>query len=802
MRPAQSNLPLQLTRFIDRDGEVTQIGRKLSMQRCVTLTGPGGVGKTRLALEVGASILERYPDGVWFIELAALTDPRLVPQAVAVPLGVRPAAQIGLDHSLLNFLKNKHVLLVLDNCEHLVDACASLADLLLRNCANLHILATSRQPLRIAGEWTWRVPPLSIPRDLESITAEQLLEFGAARLFVDRAAAAAGFQLTDQLVSGVARVCQRLDGIPLALELAAARVASLGLTELCSRLDDALRVLVSGSRTAPPRHRALEATIDWSYQLLCERERIVLDRLAVFAGGFAADSVEAIVVDGEVQRDDVLGILSALVDKSLVVAEPLEHGGVRYRLQEVVRQYAMARLTERGGLEALKAEHAASFVDLVQKAEPGVLRGARESWQNRLESDLDNFRAARAWLVEHGETESALRLNAYLFLLLAYRGYASEGRASLREALGMSGGSVATRGRALHCLALLAYLQADYWAAAMYGTESLSLRREVGNPAELSWTLLERGTTAGAQAEFDVAEPLLAEACEASRLGGSGYVHAYATAMLAYVAYLKGDLRVARERAERAIELGRASTFIAPTAHALSTLAEISCAEGDLAAARVAFEAALDRARAPGEVYLFGRPMLGLAQVAIDQGDIGRARGLLIESLALARRLGNPHRVAQTLEGVAAYAARLGDSALARKFSNAALAIRSGISAPRSPIEARLLEQRLRVADSIADVASIGHWSLDQACSLALELLQTESAPNDSDALLRGVLTQREAQVAALVARGLSNREIARTLTIAERTATSHVEHVLSKLGFHSRAQIATWVTQQRRSAQ
>jgi DNA-binding CsgD family transcriptional regulator len=216
----------------------------------------------------------------------------------------------------------------------------------------------------------------------------------------------------------------------------------------------------------------------------------------------------------------------------------------------------------------------------------------------------------------------------------------------------------------------------------------------------------------------------------------------------------------------------------------------------------VAFEAALDRARAPGEVYLFGRPMLGLAQVAIDQGDIGRARGLLIESLALARRLGNPHRVAQTLEGVAAYAARLGDSALARKFSNAALAIRSGISAPRSPIEARLLEQRLRVADSIADVASIGHWSLDQACSLALELLQTESAPNDSDALLRGVLTQREAQVAALVARGFSNREIARTLTIAERTATSHVEHVLSKLGFHSRAQIATWVTQQRRSAQ
>jgi non-specific serine/threonine protein kinase len=800
LEPARANLPLQLTRFIGRDAELGEIRQKLAGERLVTLIGPGGVGKTRLALEIAAGLADQYPDGVWLVELASLSDPLLVPQAIATPLGVRAEAQVSLERSLLNFLRPRRMLLVLDNCEHLVSACAQVADTLLRACAGLQILATSRQPLRIPGEWTWRVAPLPVPGTLEAPTARQLLEFAAVRLFVDRASAAAGFALTDQHAPAVARVCQRLDGIPLALELAAARVAALGVGELSFRLDDALRLLVDGSRTAPVRHQTLQATIDWSYGLLNESEQVLLDRLSVFAGGFSPDAVEAIASSGDLDPSMTMGLLSALVDKSLVVAEPLSNGSVRYRLQEVVRQYGQARLEHSGELDRLRARHAAFFVDLVQQAEPGVLRGARERWQDRLELELDNFRAARTWLVKEGAAESALRLNAYLFLLLAYRGYASEGRASLGEALAMPGGMPATRARALHCLALLAYLQADYLAAATFGEESLALRRRVGNPSELAWSLLERGSTASAQAEFDAAEKLLEEARQASQAGGGGYVLAYSVALLAHVAYLYGDFGLARTRAGEALVLAQRYGYIAPTSHALATIGEVSILEGDYEAARVALDAAQERARAPGEVYLVGRPVLDLALIAIDEQDFERARVLLTEALGLARRLANPHRVAQNLEGVAVFAARIGQAANACRFANAALSVRSGIGAPLGPTEQRLLDDRLQAAGPARDAEVGWHWSIDRACALAQELLDSTARPTLRDTPhARGRLTPREAQVAALVARGLSNREIARTLTIAERTATSHVEHVLDKLGFHSRAQIATWVTEQRR---
>jgi non-specific serine/threonine protein kinase len=800
LEPAHTNLPLQLTRFIDRDAELVEIRQKLAGERLVTLIGPGGVGKTRLALEIAAGLADLYLDGVWLVELASLSDPLLVPQALATPLGVRSEAQISLEHSLLSFLRPRQMLLVLDNCEHLVATCAQLAETLLRACAGLQILATSRQPLRIPGEWTWRVTSLPVPGTVEMPTARQLLEFAAVRLFVDRASAAAGFALTDQLAPAVARVCQRLDGIPLALELAAARVAALGVGELSYRLDDALRLLVDGSRTAPARHQTLQATIDWSYGLLEDSERVLLDRLSVFAGGFSADAVEAIATSGEVDPSQTLGLLSALVDKSLLVAEPLKDGNVRYRLQEVVRQYGQVRLEHSGELDRLRARHAAFFVDLVQQAEPGVLRGPRERWQDRLELELDNFRAARTWLVQEGAAESALRLNAYLFLLLAYRGYANEGRASLGDALALPGGMPATRARALHCLALLAYLQADYRAAATFGEESLALRRRVGNPSELSWSLLERGSTASAQAEFEAAEKLLEEARQASQDGGGGYVLAYSVALLAHVAYLYGDFGLARARAGEALVLAQRYGYIAPTSHALATIGEISMLQGDYEAARVALDAAQERARAPGEVYLVGRPVLDLALIAIDEQDFEHARQLLTEALGLSRRLANPHRVAQNLEGVAVFAARIGQAANACRFANAAMSVRSNIGAPLGPTEQRLLDVRLQAAGPARDTEAGWHWSIDRACTLALELLDNAAQPVAHDMRHpRSRLTPREAQVAALVARGLSNREIARTLTIAERTATSHVEHLLDKLGFHSRAQIATWVTEQRR---
>jgi predicted ATPase/DNA-binding CsgD family transcriptional regulator len=777
------NLPLQLTRFIGRDAELAQLPETLRAQRLVTLVGPGGVGKTRLSLEVAARARRNFADGVCLVELASLADPGLVPQAVAAPLGVRAEAQVPLLQTLLAHLANRQVLLLLDNCEHLVVPCASLANELLRWCPELRILATSRQPLRTSGEWIWRVSPLDVPAPGATLRKSELLDFAAVRLFVDRASAAAGFELADSDTASVTRVCQRLDGIPLALELAAARVAALGMAQLAERLDDALRLLVEGSRTAPLRHQTLQATLDWSYALLDQDEQLLLDRLAVFAGGFSTDAVEAICASPEL---DVTRSLASLVEKSLVVVERSSEQGMRYRLQEVVHQYAAQRLEQQPELNAIRARHADFFRGLVEQAEPRVLRGEREHWQDRLELDLDNLRAARTWFVCHVDADSALRLNAYLFLLLAYRGYASEGRASLREALSLPGGTIATRARALHCLALLAYLQADYVAAAEYGEESLTLRREVADAGELSWSLLERGSTASAQAQYAIAKCVLEEARETSR----GYVHAYSISLLGQVAYLSGDFRLARVHAQSALDASQSAGFIAPTSNALATLGETSAAEGDHEAAQLALEAALDLARAPGEAYLVGRPVLALALLTIDAGDLPRARPLLTESVGLARRLGNPHRVAQSLEGVAAYAARRGQSLSAWRFVSAADAIRGRIGAPLGPTERSLLDARLHSVLPARAADDGRAWSLEQACAAALAVLRADAAPP-------GRLTPREYEVASLVAQGLTNREIARSLTVAERTAISHVEHVLDKLGFHSRAQIATWVTEQ-----
>ncbi|MBV9577233.1 MAG: AAA family ATPase [Chloroflexi bacterium] len=791
--PASDNLPLQLTRFVGRDADLLEIRDKLTQQRLVTLTGTGGVGKTRLALEVAASLRPRFEGGVYLIELASLAEPRLVAHAIAAPLGIRAEAQVPLEQSLVHALRPRHVLLVLDNCEHLIEACAHLADTLLRACPHLQLLATSRQPLRIAGEWTWRVSALPVPGAASAdLPARRLLEYAGVRLFVDRASATAGFVLTDDVAAAVARVCQRLEGIPLALELAAARVPALGVAELAGRLDDALRLLVDGSRTAPARHQTLQATIDWSYGLLSSAERTLLDRLSVFAGGFMSDAAEAIASDANAELT-TLTLLGRLVDRSLVSVETMRDGSVRYRLQEVVRQYGQARLARRGELEGIQARHAAFFRDFARRAETGVFGGQRANWQDRLELDLDNFRNARAWFVDRAETESALRLNAYLFLLLAYRGFASEGRAALREALDLPGGSPTMRGRALHCLALLAYLQADYAAAAEYGRQSLALRREVGDPAELAWSLLERGTTATAQTEFETAVAMLQEAREASERGGAAYVVAYSTAVLGYAESLRGNLAAAREYASHALKLSEARHFIAPTSHALATLGEISALEGDQAAAAAALQSALARASTPGEAYLVTRPMLALALIALDRRELVHAQELLSETIRESRRLGNPHRVAQCLERVALFAARSGQ-ADPWPFVATATCIRADIASPLSPFERRLLDERLPTLDHANTSAS--PWSLDAACDAALALL----APVPTRQA-RPRLTPRETEVAELVARGLSNREIAQTLTIAERTATSHLEHVLNKLGFHSRTQIATWVTAQRKSA-
>jgi len=384
-----NNLPRQLTSFIGREREMAEVKRLLTTTRLLTLTGSGGCGKTRLALQVAADLVEEFANGVWLVELAALTDPALVPQAVASALGVREEPGRPLLATLSDYLKAKRLLLLLDNCEHLVAACAYLAEALLRACPHLRILATSREALNIAGETVWRVPSLSLPDLLHLPSVEHLTQYEAVRLFIERALISRpDFVLTSQGAPSVAQVCHRLDGIPLAIELAAARVKVLSVEQIAARLDNRFRLLTSGSRTALPRQKTLRAAIDWSYDLLSETERMVLRRLSVFAGGWTLEAAEAICVGEGIEWHEVLDPLMQLVDKSLVMME--EQGGtVRYRLLETVRQYGRDKLPASGEADVVRGRHRDWYLALAERAEPELLGSNQAVWLERLETEHD-----------------------------------------------------------------------------------------------------------------------------------------------------------------------------------------------------------------------------------------------------------------------------------------------------------------------------------------------------------------------------------------------------------------------------
>jgi predicted ATPase len=506
------NLPAPLNRFVGRDHEITDVQRALASTRLLTLTGAGGVGKTRLAIEVAPQVRADYPDGVWLVELAPLADPALVPNAVAAALGVTLSGERARE-VLAESLRGKHLLLVLDNCEHLIEACAALAEALLRACPALHILATSREALNIPGEGMWRVPPMA--------AAE------SARLFADRARSAApDFALTARTAPLVERICARLDGIPLAIELAAARVRALPVEQIAARLDDRFRLLTGGTRTALPRQQTLRGSIDWSYDLLSEPERALLRRLAAFAGGWTLEAAEAVCAGGGVEAGDVLDLLTRLVDKSLVAAQTDEGGEVtRYGLHETIRQYAAEKLAERGEADAARRRHARYYLGFVRENAPPVLRRTGEPvqypfgagttpWLRRLEGERDNLRAALAWglreATDPGDVDAGVQLALWLSELWRVRGSRSEAGAWLERALGHTDPAARTRTRAqlLNALADSVLHAGDVARADALTREALAIYRERGDRYGTMITLSQGHLSQGGPAE---AQAVLAE---------------------------------------------------------------------------------------------------------------------------------------------------------------------------------------------------------------------------------------------------------------------------------------------------
>jgi non-specific serine/threonine protein kinase len=804
------NLPTHATALVGRDREVADLRQLLLSDdgRLVTLTGVGGCGKTRLALGVAASLIGSFKDGVRLVELAAVVDPALVPQAVASVLSVRERSDRSLRDALVAHLARRQVLLVLDNCEHLVKVCAELADTLLQGCPGVRVLATSREALHIPGERAWRVPSLAIPDPHSIVRPEQLTRFAAAQLFVERAQAVqSNFGVTPRSAPVLAAICARLEGLPLAIELAAAWVRALGVEQILERLDDVFGLLVGGSQLGPSRQQTMRATLDWSYGLLAPSEQIVFQRLAVFVGGWSLEAAEVVCSGGGVAPQEVLGLLTRLVDASLVQVDE-QDGRARFRLLEPVRQYAQARLEASGEMDAVRLLHATCFERFAERWEPAANVGGprREAAHAALELEQDNLRAALRWCLDQGDAAMGFRLGRAHWNLWVVQGAFSEGRAWLTQlaALPDAAKAPAMRAVAQGIEATLAWRQGNYARALELQREALPLLRQADDSwpllaalADLAWIALWQGDYRAAQAHFD-------EMLAVARAASDRVHEAIALRGLGSLALVQEDYSTAYARSEASLTVARAVGDTWAVSVALDSLATVMLRQGDLATARRLAEESLALHRQIGEHFQLAYCLDIVGQVAMAEGHSAGARAALRESLHLHQDLGNRAGVAETLESIAALAATKTQSERAVQLGGAAAGIREQVGAPLTPMRRAMLDHWLvPVRQALGAETTTLVWDtgrdmpIEQALDLAFAATAPPATPSNEppDRLAQQVerLSPREREVAALLAHGLSNREIAERLVVTERTVAAHIEHLLNKLGFASRHQVGVW---------
>jgi predicted ATPase/class 3 adenylate cyclase/uncharacterized protein HemY len=621
-----NNLPIQVTSFVGREREIREVTALVGDTRLLTLLGPGGTGKTRLSLQVAANLIEFFAEGIWFVELAPLYDPALVPQAVASALSVREEAGRPLLTTLTDYLRARSALLILDNCEHLVDACARLADGFLRTCPQVALLASSREALGTPGEVTYRVPSLSLPDHRHLPPVERLTDFEGVRLLVERASSVKpGFKLTDANAAAAVQICQRLDGIPLAIELAAARLKSLSPREIAAHLDERFRLLTAGSRTVLPRHQTLRGLIDWSYELLSEPERALLRRVAVFAGGWNLAAAEAVDADA-------LDLISRLVDKSLVVTDE-EDGETRYGLLETIRQYGLEKLREAGEEALIRDRHRDFHLALAESAAPYLQGPDQSTWLRRLESAHDNLRAALRWSLDRANVEASFRFAAALDLFWDTHGHITEGRQWLDQILPRAGElpvpptacSWRAHPAALDAAARMALRLSDFGRAKELYLESLERWRAVGDRRAIAEVLNNLG---------DLVRQL-------------------------------GDRRQGKAMIEESLLLFRQVTDNRGIAHALSNLADILLAEGDQQEAKRLFEESLPLFRTTADRRGLSHGLNNLGGILAREGQYAGAEALYRDSLRLAEEVDDKHAIAtahRSLADVARHQHRFGDS--------------------------------------------------------------------------------------------------------------------------------------------
>lgn len=637
-----NNLPIQLTSFIGREREIEEVKRCLGVSRLVNIMGSGGAGKTRLALQAAADLVEGYRDGVWLVELAPMSDPSLVPRAVASAVGASEQPWRAPIETLTEFLRDKSVLILLDNCEHMLAACAYLTGALLRVCPNLKILATSREALKVTGETTWRIPPLSIPDSRHLPSTDRLSEYDSVRLFVDRAAAITPhFAVTMSNVPAIAQICHCLDGIPLAIELAAARVKVLAVEQIAARLDDRFRLLTEGSRNALPRQQTLRGVMDWSFDLLSTNERVLFRRLSVFAGGWALEAAETVCSGNEVEASEILDLLTHLVDKSLVVAET---GGneARYRLLETVRQYAKVRLDESGEFSIIRRNHCNWYLGLAEQAATALQGSHVEEWLARLETEHDNFRAALTWSqTEPPDAEPGLRLAGALWWFWFLRGYWTEGRRWL-EVVVSSRNAVApaTLAPALLGASVFAWRRGDNEAAATLGAESLALYEASIDKHGIALALQHLGYVASDRGEDDRALALSEQSFQLCKELGDRWLSTFPLVLQGQISLRRGDLDRAAACFEESLALRREAGDRSRLASSLGLLGKVALARGDYVRGSTLYKEGLTVSRSLGDKHLIARCLEGLAYIAALQSDPQRAMKLLGASEVLREAMG------------------------------------------------------------------------------------------------------------------------------------------------------------------
>jgi non-specific serine/threonine protein kinase len=689
--PARTNLPRQLTSFIGRHREVEKVTAALAASPLVTLTGAGGVGKTRLALRVATDLGASFADGVWLVDLARLSDPDRVSHAVATPLGVREQPGLALFDALVDYLGSKSLLLVLDNCEHLLAAVAALAEQLLRESPGLRILATSREGLGLSGEALQVIPPLAVPSPRGGTPPEELLRFEAVQLFVDRAVDVhPEFRLTERNAGAVLEVCRRLDGIPLAIELAAARARAMTVDQIAARLDDRFRLLTGGSRTALPRHQTLRGVLDWSYQLLSDPERVVLRRVSVFAGGFTLDALERISAGSGLSGPDVADLLTRLVERSLVVFDPSE-GHPPYRLLDTIRQYAQLKLFDSGEAEVMRRAHLAYYLELAERAEP-LLRGpAQMTWVARLATERENLQAALAWSLAQPDTaEAGLRLAGALQWFWFLQSPVEEGRRWLERAVARKlETGIAARAKALAGLGMLAWRVNDFPQAERALEESLALARASGDDSTVAFALhhLAHVQVMHVSEGLTRAAEMWKESTARFREIGDRWGTAWSLRCLGDNMRAQGTPERAMGHLEESLALLREIRDEWLIGHVLYSLGAIAREQKDYARAQTLVEESLATWSEIGDRYNLAIAERELGHIARGRGDHDQALARYRISLDMLRDQGDRYETARVLEGLAALALAEGRARHAARVLGVAEVLHRTIGATPRPVD-------------------------------------------------------------------------------------------------------------------